>query len=149
MQNAKAMVPKPINEPVLSYAPGTPERAALKSRIKELKSQEIEIPIIIGGQEIKTGDMGEMRIPHDHNHLLGRFHKAGEKEVKMAIEAAMDAWETWSKLPWMPGKLGQKCPGNPGWQSLIKWLQSFSVMENKPSMHPPSFARVKMPIRRR
>ena len=96
MQNAKAMVPKPINEPVLSYAPGTPERAALKSRIKELKSQEIEIPIIIGGQEIKTGDMGEMRIPHDHNHLLGRFHKAGEKEVKMAIEAAMDAWDTWS-----------------------------------------------------
>ena len=78
MQNAKAMVPKPINEPVLSYAPGTPERAALKSRIKELKSQEIEVPIIIGGQEIKTGDMGEMRIPHDHKHLLGRFHKAGE-----------------------------------------------------------------------
>ncbi|MDE0586929.1 MAG: L-glutamate gamma-semialdehyde dehydrogenase [Candidatus Marinimicrobia bacterium] len=100
MQNAKAMVPKPINEPVLSYAPGTPERAALKSRITELKSQEIEIPIIIGGQEIKTGDMGEMRIPHDHKHLLGRFHKAGEKEVKMAIEAAMDAWVTWSKMPW-------------------------------------------------
>ena len=86
MQNAKAIVPKPINEPVLSYAPGTPERARLKSRIKELKSQEIEVPIIIGGQEIKTGDMGEMRVPHDHSHLLGRFHKAGKKEIKMAIE---------------------------------------------------------------
>jgi len=100
MQNAKAIVPKPINEPVLSYAPGTPERARLKSRIKELKSQEIEVPIIIGGQEIKTGDMGEMRVPHDHSHLLGRFHKAGKKEIKMAIESAMDAWSSWSKMPW-------------------------------------------------
>jgi len=100
MHNAKAVVPKPINEPILSYAPGTPERAALKARLIELKSQEIEIPLIIGGQEIKTGDMGEIRIPHDHNHLLGRFHKAGAKEVKMAIEAAMDAWQAWSRMPW-------------------------------------------------
>ena len=100
MRNAKAIVPKPVNEPILSYAPGTPERAALKARIKELKSQEIEVPLVIGGQEIKTGDMGEMRIPHDHQHLLGRYHKAGKKEIKMAIEAAMDAWQSWSKMPW-------------------------------------------------
>ncbi len=100
MRNAKAIVPKPENEPILSYAPGTPERAALKARIQELKSQEIEVPLIIGGREIKTGNMGEMRIPHDHKHILGHYHKAGEKEVKMAIEAAMDAWQTWSKMPW-------------------------------------------------
>ena len=100
MRNAKAIVPKPVNEPILSYAPGTPERSALKARIKELKSQEIEVPLVIGGQEIKTGDMGEMRIPHDHQHLLGRYHKAGKKEIKMAIEAAMDAWQSWSKMPW-------------------------------------------------
>ncbi len=100
MQNAKAIVPKPINEPILSYAPGTPERAALKARIQELKSQQIEVPLIIGGQEIKTGNMGEMRIPHDHQHILGYYHQAGEKEVKMAIEAAMDAWQSWSKMPW-------------------------------------------------
>ncbi|MEA1881500.1 MAG: L-glutamate gamma-semialdehyde dehydrogenase [Candidatus Marinimicrobia bacterium] len=100
MQNAKAIVPKPVNEPILSYAPGTLERAALKARIQELKSQQIEVPLIIGGQEIKTGNMGEMRIPHDHNHVLGHYHMAGEKEVKMAIEAAMDAWQTWSKMPW-------------------------------------------------
>ena len=100
MRNAKAIVPKPVNEPILSYAPGTPERSALKARIKELKSQEIEVPLVIGGQEIKTGDMGEMRIPHDHQHLLGRYHKAGAKEIKMAIEAAMDAWQSWSKMPW-------------------------------------------------
>ena len=100
MQNAKAIVPKPINEPILSYAPGTPERAALKARIQELKSQQIEVPLIIGGQEIKTGNMGEMRIPHDHQHILGYYHQAGEKEVKMAIEAAMDTWQSWSKMPW-------------------------------------------------
>lgn len=100
MRNAKAIVPKPVNEPILSYAPGTPERSALKARLKELKSQEIEVPLVIGGQEIKTGDMGEMRIPHDHQHLLGRYHKAGAKEIKMAIESAMDAWQSWSKMPW-------------------------------------------------
>ena len=100
MQNAKAIVPKPVNEPILSYAPGTPERAALKARIQDLKSQQIEVPLIIGGQEIKTGNMGEMRIPHDHNHVLGHYHMAGKKEVQMAIDAAMDAWKTWSKMPW-------------------------------------------------
>ena len=100
MRNAKAIVRKPVNEPILSYAPGTPERAALKARLKELKSQEIEVPLVIGGQEIKTGNMGEMRIPHDHQHLLGRYHKAGAKEIKMAIEAAMDAWQSLSKMPW-------------------------------------------------
>ena len=71
MHNAKAIVPKHVNEPILSYAPGTPERAALKARIEELKSQQIEVPLIIGGQEIKTGNMGEMRAPHDHQHILG------------------------------------------------------------------------------
>ena len=100
MQNAKAIVPKPINEPILSYAPSTPERAALKARIEELKSQQIEVPLIIGGQEIKTGNMGEMRVPHEHEHILGHYHMAGPKEVKMAIEAAMDAWQTWSKMTW-------------------------------------------------
>ena len=84
----------------MSYAPGTPERATLKARIEELKSQQIEVPLIIGGQEIKTGNMGEMRVPHDHEHILGHYHMAGPKEVKMAIEAAMDAWQTWSRMPW-------------------------------------------------
>ena len=100
MQNAKAIVPKPVNEPILSYAPGTPERTALKTRIQELKSQQFEVPLIIGGQQIKTGNMGEMRMPHNHKHVLGHYHMAGKKEVKMAIDAAMDAWETWSKMPW-------------------------------------------------
>ena len=100
MQNAKANVPKPVNEPILSYAPGTPERAALKTRIQELKTQQFEVPLIIGGQQIKTGNMGAMRMPHNHKHVLGHYHMAGKKEVKMAIDAAMDAWQTWSKMPW-------------------------------------------------
>ncbi|MBT3179368.1 MAG: L-glutamate gamma-semialdehyde dehydrogenase [Candidatus Marinimicrobia bacterium] len=100
MQNAKVHVPKAVNEPVYSYAPGTPERIALKKRISELKSTEIEIPVIINGESIYTGNTVEMRIPHDHQHVLGVFHQAGEQEIKMAIESAMDAWKDWSCLPW-------------------------------------------------
>ncbi len=100
MKNAKTIVPKPLNEPILSYAPGTEERTTLKKRIKELKSQKIEVPLIIGGKEIKTGNLGEMRIPHDHQHLLGHYHMAGPKEIEMAINSAMEAWDSWSKMPW-------------------------------------------------
>ena len=100
MKNAKTIVPKPLNEPILSYGPGTKERIALKNRIKELKSQKIEIPLIIGGKEVKTGNLAEIRVPHDHRHLLGHYHLAGEKEVNMAIDSAMEAWESWSRMPW-------------------------------------------------
>ena len=100
MKNAKTIVPKPLNEPILSYGPGTKERIALKNRIKELKSQKIEIPLIIGGKEVKTGNLAEIRVPHDHQHLLGHYHLAGSKEVNMAIDSAMAAWESWSKMPW-------------------------------------------------
>ena len=100
MKNAKTIVPKPLNEPILSYGPGTKERIALKNRIKELKSQKIEIPLIIGGKEVKTGNLAEIRVPHDHQHLLGHDHLAGAKEVNMAIDSAMEAWESWSRMPW-------------------------------------------------
>ena len=100
MQNAKAIVSKPINEPVLSYAPGSKEREFLKQKIRELKSQKIEIPIIIDGKEIKTGDVGEITIPHNHKHILGYYHKASDKEIKLAIDSAMNAWQSWSKMPW-------------------------------------------------
>jgi len=100
MKNAKTIVPKPLNEPILSYGPGTKERIALKNRIKELKSQKIEIPLIIGGKEVKTGNLAEIRVPHDHQHLLGHYHLAGTKEVNMAIDSAMEAWKSWSRMPW-------------------------------------------------
>ena len=89
MSNAYFKVPVPINEPVLTYAPGTPERDAIKKKLQELQSKEIEIPLIIGGKEIKTGKTAEIRVPHNHSKKLGIYHKAGAKEVNMAIEAAI------------------------------------------------------------
>ena len=100
MSNAYFKVPLPVNEPVLSYAPGSPEKEALKKKLKELQSQEIEIPLIIGGKEIKTGKTSEIRTPHNHSKKLGFYHKAGAKEVAMAIEAALEARKTWSEMPW-------------------------------------------------
>lgn len=100
MSNAYFKVPAPINEPVFSYAPGTPEKEALKKRLKELQSEEIEIPLIIGGKEIKTGKTAEIRSPHDHSKKLGVYHKASAKEVNMAIEAALEARKKWAEMPW-------------------------------------------------
>ncbi|MCD6501487.1 L-glutamate gamma-semialdehyde dehydrogenase [bacterium] len=100
MFNAKLTVPKPSNEPVLSYAPGNPETKALRSALSELQSKPIEIPLIIGGKEVKTGKLGECRSPHKKAQLLGTYHMAGEKEVQMAVEAALEARKQWAKMPW-------------------------------------------------
>ncbi|HED11822.1 MAG TPA: L-glutamate gamma-semialdehyde dehydrogenase [Caldithrix abyssi] len=100
MSNAYFQVPQPVNEPILSYAPGTAERAELKAKLKELKSQTVEVPLIIGGKEIRTGKTAEMRIPHDHGHVLGIYHKAGKEEVDMAIKAALEARAAWAATPW-------------------------------------------------
>ncbi len=100
MYNAYFKVPEPYNEPVRTYAPGSPERAALKAKLADMQSQQVEVPLIIGGQEVRTGRTVEMRAPHDHNLKLGVYHQAGAKEVEMAIEAALSAWKTWSAMPW-------------------------------------------------
>ena len=100
MSNAYFRVPEPINEPIKSYAPGSPERAELSAKITELKSQQIEVPLIIGGEEIKTGDTAEMVIPHDRSHILGTYHKAGAEHVEMAVEAALNAQKEWALMPW-------------------------------------------------
>ena len=100
MSNTYFKVPTPYNEPIKSYAPGAPERAELQAKLKELQSQKIEIPLIIGGKEIKTGNTAKLRVPHDHSIDLGVYHKAGEKEVNMAIEAALEARKSWSEMPW-------------------------------------------------
>ncbi len=100
MFNAKLQVPTPVNEPILPYAPGNPETVALKRAIADLKSEQIEIPLIIGGKEIKTGNMAECRCPHDKNTLLATYHKAGEEEVRMAVEAALEARKEWAETPW-------------------------------------------------
>ncbi len=98
MANGHARFPAPRNEPVLSYAPGTAERAALKARIAELSSREIEIPLVIGGREIRTGRIAEARVPHRHAQRLARWHQAGPAEVQAAIEAAAEARPAWAGM---------------------------------------------------
>jgi len=100
LNNAIFKVPTPTNEPVYSYAPGTPERAKLKAAIDEIAGKKIEIPLIIGGKEVRTGKLGQAVMPHDHQHVLAEYHMAGEKEIEMAIEAAMAAKEEWAALRW-------------------------------------------------
>jgi 1-pyrroline-5-carboxylate dehydrogenase len=100
MSNAYFKVPQPINEPVKSYKPGSPEREELKKKLAELKSKQIEVPLIIGGEEVRTGNTEKMVIPHNHSHVLGVYHKAGKKEVDMAVEAALEARKEWAEMPW-------------------------------------------------
>src|SRR3970282_2904774 len=100
MSNSYFKTPQPVNEPIKSYKAGSPEREDLKKKLAELKSRQIEVPLIIGGNEVKTGNTEEMRIPHNHSHVLGVYHKAGKKEVEMAIEAALEARKEWAEMPW-------------------------------------------------
>lgn len=91
-----SQITKAVNEPILSFAAGSPERASLQAKYDEMASQIIDIPLIIGGQEIRTGDTKNCIMPHDHKHILAKYHNAGEAEASMAIDAAMEAWKTWS-----------------------------------------------------
>ena len=85
-----------VNEPIKEYRSNSPEKLSLKNKINELKSEVFDIPIIINGQEIRTGETGECVMPHNHKHVLAKYHKAGEKEVKMAIDNLLETWKTWS-----------------------------------------------------
>jgi 1-pyrroline-5-carboxylate dehydrogenase len=93
-------VPDPQNEPILSYAPGSRERDELKKQIREYRETQADIPMFIGGKEVRTGDLVEIHPPHDHQHLLGNYHQGGEQEVRAAIDAALRARESWASLPW-------------------------------------------------
>lgn len=101
MNNAIFNYKSPGNEPVELYKAGTPQRKALLAAIEELKSKVTEIPLIIDGKEIFTGDTEDLRIPHDHRHVIARYHKAGEKEVQMAIDSALKAHKTWESFSWV------------------------------------------------
>jgi len=92
-------IPKPVNEPIRNYEPGSPEKASLKETLAELSQKKIEIPLIIGGKEVRTGDTANCIMPHNHGHVLATFHQAGEKEVLEAIESAQVAWKQWSITP--------------------------------------------------
>jgi len=93
-------VPEPINERIRDYAPGTRERADLQAEIERLRSQELDIPMVIGGKEVRTNNKVSMHPPHDHKYLLGYYHKGDASHVRMAIEAALEAKEKWARLSW-------------------------------------------------
>ena len=92
--------PPPRNEPVRDYAPGSPERASLQIRLEQMKHERPEIPMVIGGKDVKTGNLREAVMPHDKDHVLAEVHQGGANEVEQAIKAAGDAWEDWHRLPW-------------------------------------------------
>lgn len=93
-------IPPITNEPIKSYAPGSPEREALKKQLEAIRNQTVEIPMIIGGKEIRTGKLADIRPPHDHQHLLGHYHQGDASHVQLAIEAALQAKPAWEKMHW-------------------------------------------------
>ncbi|HEX9053104.1 MAG TPA: L-glutamate gamma-semialdehyde dehydrogenase [Anaeromyxobacter sp.] len=98
MTNSRPSIPAPRNEPALSYAPGTPERAALQAKLAELSARELEIPLVIGGHEVRTGRLADVRVPHRRAQRLARCHEAGATEVQAAVEAAQAARPGWSSM---------------------------------------------------
>ncbi|MFA7420063.1 MAG: L-glutamate gamma-semialdehyde dehydrogenase [Melioribacteraceae bacterium] len=101
MNNAICGIMDPHNEPINGYLPNSPERMNLMNELKRQSNVEIEIPLIIGGKEVRTGNVGKVIMPHNHGHVLATYHKAGEKEVAMAIEAAMNVKEEWMTMSWV------------------------------------------------
>jgi 1-pyrroline-5-carboxylate dehydrogenase len=93
-------VPEPVNDPNRSYLPGSPERAELKARLKAMAGETIDIPLIIGGREIRTGRTERSVMPHDHRHVLAEYHLAEPQHVEQAIAAAADARREWANWPW-------------------------------------------------
>lgn len=100
MNNSIYNFPVPQNEPVKSYLKGSPEREALENELKRQSNIVVDIPLIIGGKEIRTGNTETVVMPHNHKHILATYHKAGEKEIQMAIDASLKAHKEWSETPW-------------------------------------------------
>jgi 1-pyrroline-5-carboxylate dehydrogenase len=98
--SAVSRTPAPVNEPILSYAPGTPERKELKDALSRLSGEEIEIPLVIAGEEVRTGQTDRVVMPHRHGHVLATYHKAGKEEIRRAIDASLAAQREWATWPW-------------------------------------------------
>jgi len=98
--NGTRRVPPPVNEPVKGYAPGSPEKAELKARLEAMAGERIEIPLVIGGREVRSGETAKAVMPHDHGHVLADWHKATKEHVAQAIEAAAAARPEWASWPW-------------------------------------------------
>ncbi|MGB3225031.1 MAG: L-glutamate gamma-semialdehyde dehydrogenase [Desulforhopalus sp.] len=100
LNNAVINTPKPVNEPILSYGPGSREKAELKKALTDMSAKQLEIPLIIGGKIVTTGNLGKVVMPHDHKHVLATYHKAGPEEVRQAIDAALAAQPLWQSFRW-------------------------------------------------
>ncbi|MDQ3333635.1 MAG: L-glutamate gamma-semialdehyde dehydrogenase [Myxococcota bacterium] len=100
MHDAIVSVPTPVNEPVLGYAPGSAERAAVKATLKAIEAEVVEIPCVVGGERVLTGKIREVRMPHRHRHVIARFHAATEDVAKRAIRAATEAQRDWAAMRW-------------------------------------------------
>ena len=100
MANAVIQLPYPKNETVFGYAEGSPEAERLKAELVRQSGNPLEIPLIIGGKEVKTGILGELRSPHNHSLKLGTYHKATKETVSAAIESAMAVRKDWMNMPW-------------------------------------------------
>ncbi|MFL5481416.1 MAG: L-glutamate gamma-semialdehyde dehydrogenase [Gemmatimonadaceae bacterium] len=98
--NGNRRVPAPVNEPIKSYAPGSAERTALKERLRTMAGERIEIPLVIGGKEVSTGDVVDSVMPHNHRHVLGQWHRARPADVDAAIKAASEAAKDWANWSW-------------------------------------------------
>jgi len=100
MFNGIFRIPQPVNETCLQYAPGSPEKDELKSKLNEMLNQQIDVPMIIGGEEVRNGNLADIRCPHDHNHKLGTYHQADATYVTRAVDAAEKAKKMWGEMPW-------------------------------------------------
>jgi len=98
--NGTRQVPPPVNEPVKAYGAGSPEKASLKARLESMAGERIEVPLIIGGREVTTGDLTQAVMPHDHGHVLADWHRASREHVLQAIDAAAEARREWARWPW-------------------------------------------------
>jgi len=100
MFNGIFHIPQPRNEPCLQYGPGSPERAELSAKLKEMLGGQVEVPMIIGGEEVRNGELEDIRCPHNHKQVLGRYHKADAKFVTKAVDAAEKTKREWGQMPW-------------------------------------------------
>ena len=100
LNNGIIRVPEPVNEPQFDYAVNSDARSLLKAALSQIEEKRAAIPLIIGGREVETGNLGQVIMPHDHQHVLADYHMAGEEEVRLAIKAAMDARKQWQSLRW-------------------------------------------------
>ena len=92
--------PTPHNEPIHDFAPGTPERLRLQRRLEQMRAERLEIPLVIGGRDVTTGDLKQAVMPHDKQHVLADVHQGNAEHVQLAIDAAAKAWQDWSRWPW-------------------------------------------------